>query len=206
MIVRLCGPGYIAHRATCGPRASGCPPPVYHVLCRTAQVHDLIHFGTCMVCMCIFLTRLVEVDNTPNFIPDCPDSCCLPESPGSACPIVASYDLHGSLAYGADWCHMSPHSKEPSPATERDHSARKAEGHLRVQYESPTGTFETSLEDDEGQPIPDDPAACPGVSVDDEPSHASCVVASCSFYDHVLHIWLWDRVQGDSESQQSTSE
>ena len=26
MIVRLCGPDEIAHRATCGPRASGCPP------------------------------------------------------------------------------------------------------------------------------------------------------------------------------------
>lgn len=144
------------------------------------------------------------------FIPDC--LCdwlfltfCLPESPGTTCPIVASYDLHSSLAYGADWCHISLDSKGPSPEAEVDHSPGKTEGHLRVHYESPTASFETSLEDDEGQYIPHDTPSSSSINLaissEDEPS--SCVLASCSFYDHSLHIWLWDRVQDDLEPQQS---
>ncbi|XP_003974570.1 diphthine methyltransferase [Takifugu rubripes] len=127
------------------------------------------------------------------------------ESPGMTCPIVASYDLHSSLAYGADWCHMSLDSKGPSPEAEVDHSPAKTEGHLRVHYESPTASFETSLEDDEGQYIPHDTPSSSSINLaissEDEPS--SCVLASCSFYDHILHIWLWDRVQDDLEPQQS---
>lgn len=132
---------------------------------------------------------------------DCP--CCPPESPGRTCPIVASYDLHSSLAYGADWCHLSLDSKASPPKAEVDHSSAEAGGHLRVQYESPTASFEISLEDDEEQYIPHDTAASPSinlsVSCEDEPS--SCVLASCSFYDHMLHIWLWDRVQDDPKTK-----
>lgn len=99
---------------------------------------------------------------------------------------------------------MSLDSKGSSPPAELDHSPGKTGAHLRVQYESPTGTFDTSLEDDEGRDIHQDTAAHPGVDLatgsEDEPSRASCVVASCSFYDHVLHIWLWDRVR-ESKSE-----
>lgn len=100
---------------------------------------------------------------------------------------------------------MSRDSKGPSPKAEIDHSPAKTEGHLRVHYESPTASFETSLEDDEGQYIPHDTPSSSSINLaissEDEPS--SCVLASCSFYDHALHIWLWDRVQDDLEPQQS---
>lgn len=100
---------------------------------------------------------------------------------------------------------MSLDSIGRSPTAEVAHSPGKTGGHLRVQYESPTGTFETSLEDDEGQYIPQDTAARPSInlaaSAGDEPSQASYVVASCSFYDHMLHIWLWDRGQDNVEPQ-----
>lgn len=99
---------------------------------------------------------------------------------------------------------MSLDSKDPSPTAEAAHSPGMTGGHLRVQYESPTGTFETFLEDDEGQDVPQDTAARP--SVTHTSSRASCVVASCSFYDHVLHVWLWDRGQDNLEAQQSKSE
>lgn len=101
---------------------------------------------------------------------------------------------------------MSLDPKGPSPAAEVDHSSGKTGGHLRVQYESPTGTFEMSLEDDEGQDIPHHPGTNLAASSKDEPSLEACVVASCSFYDHMLHVWLWDRVQDTLESQQSKSE
>lgn len=97
------------------------------------------------------------------------------DGPGSSCPVVASYDLHDSLAYGADWCHMRapPHPR----------------GHLRLRYESPTASFDATLEDDEGRDVPEGAAA----------AAASCVVASCSFYDHALHVWLWDGERRDPE-------
>lgn len=98
---------------------------------------------------------------------------------------------------------MSLGSKGPSATAEGHHSPGKTEGHLRVQYESPTGTFEASLEDDEGQDIPHVSSIKLATSSEEEASPASCVVASCSFYDHMLHIWLWDRVQDNLESQQA---
>lgn len=105
---------------------------------------------------------------------------------------------------------MSVDSKGSSPPAELDRSPGKTGGHLRVQYESPTGTFETSLEDGEGRDNLQDTAARPGTdlaaSSEDGPSRASCVVASCSFYDHALHVWLWDRARDNLESQQSESE
>lgn len=158
-----------------------------------------------------FQTRLVWLYNVQKMVHSwlfiwltVPDSC-LPESPGTTCPIVASYDLHSSLAYGADWCHMGLDSKGPSPKAEVDHSPAKTEGHLRVHYESPTASFETSLED-EGQYIPHDTPSSPSINlaISSEDEASSCVLASCSFYDHVLHIWLWDQVQNDLEPQQST--
>ncbi|XP_054467515.1 diphthine methyltransferase isoform X1 [Anoplopoma fimbria] len=123
------------------------------------------------------------------------------EESGRACPVIASYILHNSLAYGADWSRLS--LEEPAPcspvAAEPKKSLAESRGHLRIQYESPTASFDTSLEDDAGRYIPEGIAA-PSVTAtagptlnpkEDAPSQ-SYLLASCSFYDHMLHLWRWD--------------
>eukprot|EP00064_Thunnus_orientalis_P000585 superscaffoldBa00000031_g586 len=124
------------------------------------------------------------------------------EGSGGACPLVASYILHNSLAYGADWSRLSLEELAPcSPATaaEPKESLTESRGHLRIQYESPTASFDTSLEDDAGRYIPEGTAppstsstAGPAPNPDGDTSSVSCLLASCSFYDHMLHVWRWD--------------
>ncbi|CAG5918226.1 unnamed protein product [Menidia menidia] len=120
------------------------------------------------------------------------------EGGGGACPVVASYILHNSLAYGADWSQLSlkgPAPRSPPPA-EPKRSPAESRGHLRIQYESPTASFHTSLEDDAGQYIPEGaappPPAAPAPELDQDAPSLSCLLASCSFYDHMLHVWRWD--------------
>lgn len=127
---------------------------------------------------------------------------CLPlEGSGGACPILASYILHNSLAYGADWSRVSLEEPPPcSPQTvEPKESHTESAGHLRIQYESPTASFDTSLEDDTGRYIPESITTPSTGSVADPPLNPaghnpslSCLLASCSFYDHMLHVWRWD--------------
>uniref|UniRef100_UPI0037E97503 diphthine methyltransferase n=1 Tax=Semicossyphus pulcher TaxID=241346 RepID=UPI0037E97503 len=123
------------------------------------------------------------------------------EGSGGACPVVASYILHNSLAYGADWSRLS--LEEPAPcsplAEEPKESLTESGGHLRIQYESPTASFDTSLEDDAGRYIPEGitapstaPTAGPVINSNEDASSVSCLLASCSFYDHMLHVWRWD--------------
>ncbi|XP_018524072.1 diphthine methyltransferase [Lates calcarifer] len=123
------------------------------------------------------------------------------EGRGGACPVVASYILHNSLAYGADWSRLSLEKPAPcsSPAAEPMESPTESRGHLRIQYESPTASFDTSLEDDVGRYIPEGiatvsttPTADPALSPDCDVPSLSCLLASCSFYDHMLHVWRWD--------------
>lgn len=121
------------------------------------------------------------------------------EDSEGACPIVASYILHNSLAYGADWSRLSLEEPAPCspPAAEPKEAPERSRGHLRIQYESPTASFDTSLEDDTGRYIPEghqpvaSSASSPAFNPDDAAS-SSCLLASCSFYDHMMHVWRWD--------------
>ncbi|XP_064210510.1 diphthine methyltransferase isoform X1 [Anguilla rostrata] len=116
---------------------------------------------------------------------------------GGACPVVASYILHNSLAYGADWSRLAlggPPPSSPREKAEGGGARTEVGGHLRIQYESPTASFDTSLEDEEGRYIPENSAplvAPPPTPAKDAPS-LSCLLATCSFYDHMLHVWRWD--------------
>uniref|UniRef100_G3NHG3 Diphthamide biosynthesis 7 n=1 Tax=Gasterosteus aculeatus aculeatus TaxID=481459 RepID=G3NHG3_GASAC len=120
---------------------------------------------------------------------------------GGASPVVASYTLHSSLAYGADWSRLAVEEAAPrSPvAADPKESLAESGSHLRIQYESPTTSFDTSLEDDAGRYIPEGRAAPPVTTTAGAALHpnagapsASYVLASCSFYDHMLHVWRWD--------------
>lgn len=133
-----------------------------------------------------------------------------PDGSGGACPVVASYILHNSLAYGADWSRLSLEESVPCspPAVEPKESLTESGGHLRIQYESPTASFDTSLEDDAGRYIPEGittpsstPSAGPAhISNEDTPSLSS-LLASCSFYDHTLHVWRWDWAPDEAQQE-----
>lgn len=140
-------------------------------------------------------------------------TCHCPEGSGGACPVVASYILHNSLAYGADWSQLSLEDPAPcSPAAaEPKESLIESGGHLRIQYESPTASFDTSLEDDAGRYIPEGiavpctaPTAGPVLSSNEDCPSLSCLLASCSFYDHMLHVWRWDWTP--DEAQQASEQ
>uniref|UniRef100_A0A671NQ04 methylated diphthine methylhydrolase n=1 Tax=Sinocyclocheilus anshuiensis TaxID=1608454 RepID=A0A671NQ04_9TELE len=104
--------------------------------------------------------------------------------------------LHNNLAYGADWSRLPlSNSTPPSPQEPPQTSVGLPEsgGHLRIQYESPTVSFNTSLEDDSGRYLPDQCSLPEKSSVPDPVSQSlSCLMATCSFYDHMMHVWRWD--------------
>uniref|UniRef100_A0AAV2MT39 methylated diphthine methylhydrolase n=1 Tax=Knipowitschia caucasica TaxID=637954 RepID=A0AAV2MT39_KNICA len=119
------------------------------------------------------------------------------EGSSESCPVVASYILHNSLAYGADWSRLSldepaPCSPLPSTSAAPKQPLPGSGLHLRIQYESPTASFDTSLEDDMGRYVPDSiepPTALPDQPPCPDTDSVSCLLASCSFYDHMLHAW-----------------
>ncbi|XP_072563933.1 diphthine methyltransferase isoform X2 [Paramormyrops kingsleyae] len=124
------------------------------------------------------------------------------EGSGEPCSVLASYILHNSLAYGADWSRL-PLTGAPACDSQETVEAERATlemgVHLRIQYESPTASFDTSLEDDMGRYIPEGTQPSPVCAVEATPpvpaGHAptlSCLMATCSFYDHMLHVWRWD--------------
>lgn len=136
------------------------------------------------------------------------------------CPILASYILHNSLAYGADWSWLPLSSPPPSSPQEPSPACvefTEPGGHLRIQYESPTASFDTSLEDDSGRYIPDhspppppekttQPCPAPLPSPGDDSASLSCLLATCSFYDHMLHVWRWDWSPEEAEMESGRAE
>ncbi|KAF7199584.1 diphthine methyltransferase isoform X2 [Nothobranchius furzeri] len=131
---------------------------------------------------------------------------------GGSCPVVASYILHNSLAYGADWSSLSLEDPSPhsSSTAEPEESLAETTGHFQIQYESPTASFDTSLEDDAGRYIPEGITApsssnYPAATSDSEEVTPllSSLLASCSFYDHMLHVWRWDWTP-PSDAQETT--
>lgn len=144
------------------------------------------------------------------------------------CPILYSYILHNSLAYGADWSRLSIDAQPtsgpwsvPSLLAETQRKKDPEQGtkeavvkfqHLKIQYESPTGLFDMVVEDeadDYGSRSSSSLQAsgasqCPSTDLAmkeqqnlkagiDWTKKKGDLLATCSFYDHVLHVWKWER-------------
>ncbi|KAK6470987.1 diphthine methyltransferase [Huso huso] len=67
----------------------------------------------------------------------------------------------------------------------------EGEGYLQIHYESPTASFDTALEDVQGRYCPEPLTPAPHSQSSSPPTESS-LLATCSFYDHVLHVWRWD--------------
>lgn len=133
------------------------------------------------------------------------------------CRILSSYVLHNSLAYGADWSRLS--LKDPvlqctemsgAPADEGAEKETLAVQHLKIVYESPTATFDLLLDHEETAPAslvqaerraePRGPGPAGDSSSTKAPSSPTLLesqsetslLATCSFYDNVLHVWKWE--------------
>ncbi|XP_018414852.1 PREDICTED: diphthine methyltransferase isoform X2 [Nanorana parkeri] len=135
------------------------------------------------------------------------------DNASDGCPIVSSYVLHNSLAYGADWSTLSPSCNSPTNPEPASLPANKPDGigsdgaapnldqpmqNLKIFYESPTASFDVILEDEHGEYLPEtdpvkkdlDNKALSENSAEYGSANTS-LVATCSFYDHVMHVWRW---------------
>ncbi|XP_058015315.1 diphthine methyltransferase isoform X2 [Ahaetulla prasina] len=140
------------------------------------------------------------------------------------CTILSSYALHNSLAYGADWSKLPlSDSLETSTAMltiQEDRSASREDlkgQSLKIVYESPTATFDVLLEEEENRPSASPPRAegtlapqrppgdgrVPDTKANGDARAAkvrteTSLLATCSFYDNVLHVWKWEVSQSSS--------
>lgn len=91
---------------------------------------------------------------------------------------IASYMLHESLAYGVDWC--------PCPFKDLP----DLDGHDTCADDASTAHLELSADSENVQK--DNSGAKGG---EDTKQHGAgnsatqSIVASCSFYDHAMHVW-----------------
>nr|XP_020656644.1 diphthine methyltransferase [Pogona vitticeps] len=139
------------------------------------------------------------------------------------CRILSSYVLHNSLAYGADWSRFPltrPFGPSAAmPAAGPEHEAGNVDlkvQNLKIVYESPTATFDVMLDEEDPTPAPlvqaegdggggDQQRPCAdGKDPDTKGSseaetvkaqRETSLLATCSFYDHVLHVWKWETSQ-----------
>lgn len=133
------------------------------------------------------------------------------------CSILSSYVLHNSLAYGADWSRLSLKDRvlvsTEMPAAPVDEGVEEMPvQHLKIVYESPTATFDLLLDQEEPVPASEvqverssDPRDLPQAGRDGsdakvhgataaplESQSETSLLATCSFYDNVLHVWKWE--------------
>ncbi|XP_048368000.1 diphthine methyltransferase [Sphaerodactylus townsendi] len=140
------------------------------------------------------------------------------------CLVLSSYVLHNSLAYGADWSRLT--LKDPlvlsteMPKVHLDEGAARLDfevQNLKIVYESPTATFDVLLDEDQNPALPvqvEGSFDFQGPGPDGNGSNTKAynktelakaqqetsLLATCSFYDNVLHVWKWETSQAVSSA------
>uniref|UniRef100_A0A8D2DSI0 Diphthine methyltransferase n=1 Tax=Sciurus vulgaris TaxID=55149 RepID=A0A8D2DSI0_SCIVU len=131
--------------------------------------------------------------------------------------VLASHTLPNSLVYGADWSWLLVRSLQPVPSFSfplGDVGARLADWAHGLKVVSTSPAAPASCEDDDGEgharpqrPVKPKPSlldrksgsqshtAAKVYDCSSYPEGINCdisLLATCSFYDHVLHLWKWE--------------
>uniref|UniRef100_A0A8C9UL16 Diphthine methyltransferase n=1 Tax=Spermophilus dauricus TaxID=99837 RepID=A0A8C9UL16_SPEDA len=122
--------------------------------------------------------------------------------------VMASHTLPNSLVYGADWSWLLARSLQPIPSSSfplSEVGARLADWAygLKLVNTSPATSLQAMVDDDGEGHARSQPKASlldrkSGSQNYDYSSYPegmnldSSLLATCSFYDHVLHLWKWE--------------
>nr|XP_021519037.1 diphthine methyltransferase isoform X3 [Meriones unguiculatus] len=137
--------------------------------------------------------------------------------------VLITHKMPNSLVYGADWSWLLSHSMKPTPTCSFDQSdmgARAADGYsLMVAQEPPASLHEQIVDRHVERPakthrveskaslfpltedMKNSSKLYPSAKACDLSLHSSgqnfdnSLLATCSFYDHVLHLWKWETEQ-----------
>jgi len=111
---------------------------------------------------------------------------CYCTFPDDTYPVVAHFEEHKSIAYGADWCRLDQ-SRQPShtePLTSPDNDSAN-NGTSPSDGEGQIG--DTSQTNNPMKRGAGDSASC-------EERTSEHLIATCSFYDHLLKLWTFNDI------------
>ncbi|XP_015361188.1 diphthine methyltransferase isoform X1 [Marmota marmota marmota] len=121
--------------------------------------------------------------------------------------VMASHTLPNSLVYGADWSWLLARSLQPIPSSSfplSEVGARLADWAygLKLVNTSPATSLQAMVDDGEGHArsqlkasLLDRKSSSQNYDYTSYPEGMnldSSLLATCSFYDHVLHLWKWE--------------